>query len=234
MRISKGSLGYIVNKLKAGQHFSFARYGDGEWKAIRGKKGCNCDKHEYFPEMGKRLKQTIEKPINDPNYIYGWQTQSEILKQGDTQDTIRRYLSGAVLYVADVFHLASEAGELYPLIEQLRNMKLSIIGPKRLVNTIPFPIMCTAEVPDKNCYESIESIKLKILDCHCRYQKDIVYCFSASMATEILMYDLWPILGKNNWMIDFGSLWEPYIGNINRHYHERMSRETINKNLGVK
>ena len=234
MKIPKGSLNFIVDKLKSGQHFSFARYGDGEWNAIKGKRGCNCDKHDYFPEMGKRLKQTIVNPINDPNYIYGWQTETDLLNRGDVQDTIRNNLSGATLYDADIFHRASEAGELFPLIEQLRKMRKVMIGPTRLSVQCPLVWYQYIKIPDKNCYESIDRIKQSVIDTHKIFSKETVYCFSASMATEILMYDLWPILGKDNWMIDFGSLWEPYIGNTNRHYHERMSRETINKNLGVK
>jgi len=234
MKISKGSLDYIVNKLKSGQHFSFARYGDGEWNAIKGKRGCNCDKHDYFPEMGKRLKQTVERPINDPNYIYGWQTETDLLNRGDVQDTIRNNLSGATLYDADIFHRASERGELFPLIEQLRKMNLVCIGPERLVNSKLFAWEHYIKIPDVNCYTAIDRIMLSILEYRTEWDGDTVYCFSASMATEVIMIGLWQFIGKNNWMIDFGSLWEPYIGNKNRKYHSRLTQEIINKNLGVK
>ena len=66
----KPRIGDYVDKLKRNVPFSFSRYGDGEWNAILGKPGMNCDGHEFFPEMGKLLKQTVLNPLD---YFYAIQ-----------------------------------------------------------------------------------------------------------------------------------------------------------------
>ena len=61
---------FIINSIKTGKNFSFSRFGDGEIFAIQGKQGCNTDKHEYFPDMGRRLKEIITTP---QSYFLGLQ-----------------------------------------------------------------------------------------------------------------------------------------------------------------
>jgi hypothetical protein len=51
-----------VDALGRDEYFSFARYGDGEWSAILGKPGGNCDGHEYFPELRERLAAAVRTP----------------------------------------------------------------------------------------------------------------------------------------------------------------------------
>ena len=52
-------------------------------------------------------------------------------------------------------------------------------------------------------------------------KKDILFAFSASMATNVIVDELYPTIGQDCWMIDFGSIWEPYVGKFTRSYHHR-------------
>ena len=51
-----------------------------------------------------------------------------------------------------------------------------------------------------------------------KYEKP-VFGFSASMATNVMIDELYPIVGDKCWMIDFGSIWDPFIGNMIRSHH---------------
>ena len=53
-----------------------------------------------------------------------------------------------------------------------------------------------------------------------KYDKP-VFGFSASMATNVIVDELHSVVGDKCWMIDFGSIWDPFVGNITRSYHHR-------------
>ena len=237
MKIQKEPLSFYVDLLASGKHYTFARYGDGEWNAIKGKRGCNCDKHEYFPALGKGLKHTLLRPIRDERYLYALQTQTDLTHRGDVQTFFREHLDGVKVYDSDVFHAASEAGELYPLVSQLNRMHNCIVGPKslRCLSGAGLLYQGFIEIQPTNCFHQRDYIRDKILKySQLVSSRDVVYCFSASMLTEILTYELWPTLGKTNWLIDFGSLWDVYAGTKTRKYHSRIPPETIKKNVGQK
>jgi hypothetical protein len=60
-----------------------------------------------------------------------------------------------------------------------------------------------------------------------------VYCFSASMTTNVLIHRLYPLMGETSWLIDFGSLWDVYVGVKSRSgYGKEDWTERIRKNLG--
>ena len=46
-----------------------------------------------------------------------------------------------------------------------------------------------------------------------------VFAFSASMATNVIVDEMYNEIGNDCWMIDFGSIWEPFVGNATRSYH---------------
>ncbi|MEF8811131.1 MAG: hypothetical protein V5A47_09435, partial [Bacteroidales bacterium] len=58
----------LIDNLIDREPFAFARYGDGEWNAIFGKDGTNCDGHEYYEDMGKRLADIVR---SNPSYLMG-------------------------------------------------------------------------------------------------------------------------------------------------------------------
>lgn len=54
-----------------GKAFSLSRFGDGELNAIFGEKGANCDGQQYFPDLGSRLREILERRLG---YLMGLQT----------------------------------------------------------------------------------------------------------------------------------------------------------------
>jgi len=51
-----------------------------------------------------------------------------------------------------------------------------------------------------------------------------LFSISASVVSNIIIYELHDKM-KDSWLIDFGSLWDPYVGYLTRSYH----REIIKK-----
>jgi hypothetical protein len=209
-RVAKKDLGFYVDMLRRGEPFSFARFGDGEWNAILGVQGANCDGHEYFPELGVDLRAAL---IDKKDYFYSIQGRAiKYLGKG-----IRRFVKKNNVKIewhdSDIFHQCDNAGTLFPLVEQLRTMKTVVIGPAhlRVLDKSVFAYAHFIEIPPKNCYLDKDKICGLIADYY-RGKGPAVFCFSASMTANVLIHELFSLMGHDSWLIDFGSLWDCYVG----------------------
>jgi hypothetical protein len=223
------NLDFYVSRLNAGQPFSFSRFGDGEWSAMLGKAGANCDGHEYFPEMAKRLRDAV---ITSSDYFYS--IQNFAIKNMGAQ--IYRFLKKNKVcltwYNSDVFHYANIAGELNPLVKALRTKNVVMVGPSylRKISSMLFEYKEYIEIPGNNCYSAIDKIESDVLSFG-KGKTGYVYALSASMAANCIIDDCFKELGKTNWMIDFGSLWDIYAGVKSRSvYNNEGWEEKIKRN----
>ena len=70
------------------------------------------------------------------------------------------------------------------------------------------------EIDDVNAYEDYDFIYNEIMDKFNVGSR--MFCFSASIVGKILIDNLFPIIGDKAFMIDFGSLFDPYCGKLSR------------------
>jgi hypothetical protein len=233
VRVRRMPLSYYVSMLGQGKPFSFSRFGDGEWNAILGKPGENCDGHEFFPQLGADLRDAL---LHKHPYLYGMQMRA-VKCMGKE---MRQFLDNNGISIewqdADVFHYCNNAATLFPLIRQLRTMKVVVVGPAHLraLQDSVFPYGGFIEIPLKNCYLDKENIFRRIAGYHEESGTGpAVYAFSASMTANVLIHRLYPLMGKTSWLIDFGSLWDVYVGVKSRSGYEKEDWTTrIGKNLG--
>ncbi len=216
-------LSHYVERMESGAPFAFSRWGDGEFLAALGYPGQNCDRHEYFPALGADLRRVLGNQ-NPYTFAIGPLATKRIGRE------IERYLSKRLISIdwhsTDVFVEALLAGGLGPLVDVLRRKRVHYVGPSYLFNrrkagTVAgvFDWQSISVIPDRNCYESKVKIRNGILESVQRQPVDIIG-FSAGMLSNVLIDDLWPVLGPSTVMIDFGSLWDGAAGNISRSYHK--------------
>jgi hypothetical protein len=206
--------------------YSFSRFGDGEWKAIFRNAGSNCDDHKYFPEMGARLEEAVLNPLD---YIYGLQglavrTQAFEIAELLGPDHPIEWCD------SDVFHKAFGHGLMGHMVQALKTKKVCLVGPVYLHNK-RLKFLRTGgnvKVPLKDCYLDLDRIKGEIQ----RNEFAEVFAFSASMPTNVIIHELFPYIGHNKWMIDFGSVWDPCVDRPTRQVHKTYSPELIERNLG--
>lgn len=207
---------YYVDKLKNNIPFSFSKYGDGEWNAMIGKTGYNGDDNEFFPQMGEQLRSAVIRPLE---YTYAIK-YSAIRNDGKKiASFLKKNNSNLIWQNADVFTCASQEEQCYPLIRELKQKQLVIIGPEHLytLKNICFKHMDFIEIPDRNCYLKLNTIINKILTYN-KNKSGIIYSLSASMTANIIIHKLFPLVGKENWLINFGSLWNVYIDKETREH----------------
>jgi len=199
----------ILTMLKEGVNFKFARYGDGEIYCMVRTNGHNTDGHEYFPALGERLRQSIEK---EPGYMVGIQP----LSVSHLTNTVGIYFGHFKrLFNADVLHSASIDGQLSHFFKALEGRYIILCGPAHLASLFPGSVHIV--IPDKNCWLQYEAIKEQI-DFH--LVDDCVVLLCASMMSEVLISDF---ADKKITMIDAGSVFDPYVGVNSRKYHHKLS-----------
>lgn len=203
----------IVKLIREEVRFSFARYGDGELFCMSGKVGRNCDKHEYFPDLGKRLRAAL---FSEPEYMVGIQPLSihgKIYERIPGMDELRIHW-----YNADAIHNASIDGRLHELINACSSRYTIIVGPIHLAYIFDDGIHII--VPSLNCWNAYEDVK-KNISFHLEKSLSLrpVILFCASMMTEVLIDDF----HHRATCIDMGSALDPYCGILSRSYHHKLN-----------
>lgn len=222
----------LINKMENNEYFTLSRHKDGEFYAIfeylqiHKRRYCNCDKHIYYKDMGKALLETLVYPRD---YIYGMQPLVFRNMIDEVSDLFDKYKIDLKWYASDIFHHAVRDGQLFPFIDYLNKMRVVIIGPERikpikeLLTNVEF-----VTIPSKNCWLEREKIVGDILKISA---DNTVYLFSSSMPTAVFIHQLYPMIGKKSWLIDFGSIWECLLGINIRNYQKRIPKEVMDKNF---
>ena len=199
----------ILFKLETNQPFALTRWGDGEWYNIRKLKGANCDGNIYYPDLGDALKEIVSVK---QDYILGAQDYKTFNLDSDVEKYYQDWID------ADIFHKASMQGNLQPLIETLKNKYVTYIGNQDLKKLSFVTEFIT--IPQNNVWLQREALLNLVRSTFDDKQK--VYCFSAGMATNVFIHELWKE-NKTNTYIDVGSVFDPYVGKATRGYHKSLN-----------
>jgi hypothetical protein len=209
---------HYINKIINGEVFSFTRFGDGEWLCMNGATGHNCDNHMYTPSLRAGLLSAVQS--NHNYYKAKW--NPGIKQFDDNSIMINNLVSQNGPHVnwvdANIWIDLVLQGRVSEIIEPLNSVN-TIIVSDTIKRGIPINYVDFIEIPSVNCFEAKDKIKQSIISMVNQYDKPL-FAFSASMATNVIVDELFPIIGDKCWMIDFGSIWDPYVGNIIRTYHK--------------
>jgi hypothetical protein len=204
---------YFFEKIKNNQHFKYSRFNDGEITAMIGKRAnaSNCDGHQYFPEMSKMLNDVLLNYKKDENYIlesfiYWYNLLPDVNSYLNHIKFVNKDLS---FLKEDFIRITHEKNpELFiDLLNLLKEKKVVVVGPyylKKLNNFFNFDYI---DVPVKNCFLGLNKIIKDVDDC--RKDENIVFLFSASMPTKIII-DYFKYDNKNTY-IDWGSVWDTFF-----------------------
>ncbi len=205
----------MVENLKQGKNFKFARYGDGELFCMNGKIGRNCDQHEYFPELGSRLLDTVQYKMD---YMVGIQPLSVSHLPHLVNDFILKTYTPKELYNADTLHNASIDGKLNLFFHAIEMRYVILVGPAHLATL--FDEMIHIVIPNLNAWLEYEQIK-KDLSYHIDGAPDPVVLLSCGMMAEVLIYDFATTKAT---IIDTGSVFDPYCNVNSRSYHYKLNK----------
>jgi len=199
----------IISAIKEGKHFSLSRWGDGEFAALFGDSGANCDGVVYENDMRNELESILSK---QPHYNIGKQPYHANLytKQRIAQiDGLgRKWVN------ADVLHDASKENKLRPFLQALKGKDVTIIGNaqfRKLETVFEFNHI---EIDGTKAWQDRHEILSKV-------PQSGVVLFACGITSN------WLIDKSHNGkrtLIDIGSLLDPFCGNNSRKYHNVVSK----------
>jgi len=208
----------ICKMLSDGVAFSFSRFGDGEFAAIFEVEGKNSDGHRFFPDLGVRLKEIVERK---PDYMMGLQTQA-LLAHGALPI---RSLSPDIQWVlADSLHNASMEGTLGNFFDSLADREVHLVGAPHHRQLAEEKSWQFLEVPYGDCWPQYESIRAGLEPRVT--PDDLVFLLCASMTANVLIDDMYS-LNPSNTYIDAGSVLDPYAGVRSRAYHKELNSNPL-------
>jgi len=218
MNVAPLSLAYFVHALEHRKPFAFARYGDGEFNAIFGTPGHNCDGHIYYTDMGAELAQTLTEP-RPPPYVYGIGPKAARRLAGSVTRWLTTHAPRLEFATSETFVNASVAGELLPLMRTLQKKRILLVGGAHLKPVAAYLAATHITAPEKNAWLRKRALKTQIQNAA---QNAQVVLFSAGMVSKILIWELAPHY-PNTFLWDTGSLFDMYCGKDSRSYARRMS-----------
>lgn len=227
VRLNSSEANYleILRRLEENQSFSFSRWGDGEWEAVLSLKKqdeANCDGHQFFDSMRLELQNIL---LKRPPYMLGMQRLAYHKLIGKEIDTFFKSnnlkLENLWWVDADVFHNASRSGKILSFFEQLKKKNILLVGPQYLRNLRIFTFDLV-EVPLLNCW--LERVQIMAQIEERRKVKDydaILFC--AGMTSNWMVDQLYG--NFKGFIVDIGSLLDPFAGRNTRNYHKKLSNE---------
>jgi hypothetical protein len=209
-------LSFYCSRLDAGENFKFLRFGDGEFHCYLGSDiVIGKNEHDVYPALTNKIRSIVDN-LN-PSHFNALQPYSLTIPEFQSIIPDINWLN------ADVFHNASEAGELAPFFRSLSKRDVVLVSnwEKRKFNKS----WGFLEVITRNSFDDYEWV----LEGVTKYPKNTVFLFAASRLSVPVIYD-----GPEDCtMIDIGSLLDPYIGKITRRYHTKMTEEIMKRNLEI-
>lgn len=118
------------------------------------------------------------------------------------------------------------------VVDALRSqpLPLVLVGPHHLTPlTKLLPIH--THIPTSLALSPIRDLPLlreKVFNC----PRPAIYMFSASGIGKTITQHLFPVLGEESFMIDFGATWDGYCGITSRGYHQRITEKEIEATFG--
>ena len=227
MKVKTPGLQFYADKLLGGKPFSFVRYGNGEWDCILELYHRTRSGSQRFT---KTLRKALELSLTEKRtgaYYPALQSTGFLKRVGllpNLETWLARNAPDLSWHDGEVFAKASMKGRLFPLMKALKQHRVVVVGPKWLMK-LPFASVFVP-VRAHDCWQSADSIEAQLQGL-----KNVVISFSAGPATKVLIHRLQPVIGKHSWMIDFGSIWDPYCGVRSRRYHNRMTPAIMRRNL---
>lgn len=216
MIITRQPLSFYTDKILNKEQFSLARYGDGEWLCLFGKRGTNSNGCEYTDALRKGLEKSLHH--EEPNFYYGMQ---RILPYQARQ--VDAYVKKDWVD-SEIFTDELARGKLKPFIDALRTVPTVIIGNETL-KAAPIPYQDFIEVRNPNAYEDRERVYNTIL-----WGKPAVYLFSCGMAAGVFVSQLHgKVPGAT--FIDIGHVWDIFVGVKSREYLRHLPDDIVKANL---
>ena len=220
MDIIKLQPDFYLDLIRNNKPFSLSRFGDGEVLCMSNHSTLkeNCDGSAFLPELTEpmldifRNKHDYYHCLLDCTFDQNLKTDTDWFKS-----YLEENCSDMKFYDGEIWQELSFSGRITELIEAINVYNPCFIGGSRLSRVAHMKGMGSythIQTPDTDNFIYLDWIKEQILKLHNDGFR--MFCFSAGYTTKIVIDQLYPIMGHDSFMLDFGSVFDPYCGNLSR------------------
>lgn len=225
----------LLDALARGNPFTLSRWGDGEWYSVIGAKGQNSDRQVYHASLRDSLREVLS---DRPDYYLGLRFPDQPrlrrqlcrwLKDNGLED-LQWYNAGLVWH-----DLVWYPGGVEKIFAALQNLPVVYVGPEHLRSLDRWiPYRAWVEVPLVDAWSQIERIVLETIREGDKLERPFVVGVSAGIAAKPLIHRLRHVYQDQAFLVDFGSVFDPYCGRKTRRYHrysefKKHVREFVNR-----
>lgn len=208
---------HYLNLIKTNQPFQLIRIGDGEVLCLALAPHWlkeNCDGSKFIPELINPMRQIFK---NQYNYYHCLLDCSFDLNGEHFNKFIEKTCPDMPLYNGEIWQHLSFSGRITELMEAISPYNPCFVGGKHIENVKHMnglDSMRFIEVPSKDSFYKFHEIFTEIMNMHlagCR-----MFLFSAGYTTKPLIDTLFPFLYESTFLIDAGSVFDPFCGKLSR------------------
>ena len=224
-KYSEKRLDEFIGRIKSGDNFIIAKYGDGEYTCMisDNENLTNCDSCNYYNDMGNELIQSYIYFLQKDNaYITRWPSNFEIrtIIEKDYSQTFNK--ERKFIYSEILLHRLYKVNQFYPgtiqffrAIRSSDRLKIYVSNNAMIKAVAPLlNLNLGFEIPDVNSYQLknqiINQLTQLISQQKTKGHSNIIILFSAGMFSEIIMMDL-SMKFNDITMIDIGSSFDGLI-----------------------
>jgi hypothetical protein len=227
---------FYAREIRAGRPFTFVRYGEGEWRTIcpnMGVKGHHIYSEWQERQAQDRLRNTLQSYHAHPRYWPAIWHQRWLAKSGNLTNVKtwlgENGLGGIPWHDGRLWRRATENDQAHIVVMAMKEQELPIVfvGPAKIRGVLKhFKGASLIETHYTHAYYDIPKIKKAILSI----DHPALFSFSVGGTAKIIMHDIFPQIGDESFMIDFGAMWEGLCGKKARVYQRELDEKRLRKN----
>lgn len=194
-------------------HFAEAGYRDGEFYCMLGAGGSNCNGERYTPELGAMLRQTLLEPVGQWCVFWWAHPKIGVRIRQKAVAWLQRHRPDVRWLPDRPIGRANEKGLARPIFEAMARRRIVLVGPRHLVRLTLLPIETHVVVPDGTAWQQLDRITAEVRGA---VRPDDLVLFASGMASNVMIWRLWPELRGRATLLDIGAALDPYVGVFSR------------------
>ena len=208
---------YYLARINQNKPFSLARFGDGEIIAMQlapHKLVQNCDGSRFIPDLVAPMRQIFK---NNYDYFHclldcSFNENGEQFKQ-----FVEETCPNMQFYDGEIWQHLSFGGRIREFVDAINTYYPCFVGGRHIAKVQHMRGLDKIRyinAPDKDSFYKFNELFDGIMDKHaegCR-----MFLFSCGYTTKLLIDTLFPYIGHDTFLIDVGSLFDPFVGRLSR------------------
>lgn len=191
-------------------NFAQANFGDGEWGCLLGKEGRNVNGEVYEPELALALRRTLLEPSG----MWAGSNPGRKLR-AEAEAWVKEHDVEGLFLWKETLSAANVNGQLGPFFLAARTRRVVVVGPDHMAE-VPGELLGNPlhiRVPDATAWKYADALAEEVFS---KIERDDLVLFAAGMASNLLIWRLWPKVRGNVTLLDVGAILDPYAGLFSR------------------